>query len=115
MVDVRVGSPTFGAVDVVRLDSEHRRAVYLSEGLGHAFLALEDNSTLTYLCSTGYAPGREHGINPLDPALAPSAARRASTSCCPTRTPPPLRWPQAAESGLLPTWDACREYIATLT
>jgi len=69
MVDVRVGSPTFGAVDVVRLDSEHRRAVYLSEGLGHAFLALEDNSTLTYLCSTGYAPGREHGINPVDPGL----------------------------------------------
>ncbi len=39
------------------------------EGLGHAFLALEDNSTLTYLCSTGYAPGREHGINPVDPGL----------------------------------------------
>ena len=76
MVDVRVGSPTFGVVDVVRLDSEHRRAVYLPEGVGHAFLALEDDSTLTYLCSTGYAPGREHGINPLDPDLGLAAAGR---------------------------------------
>ena len=46
------------------------------EGVGHAFLALEDNSTLTYLCSTGYAPGREHGINPVDPDARPGAARR---------------------------------------
>jgi dTDP-4-dehydrorhamnose 3,5-epimerase len=43
--------------------------VYLSEGLGHAFLALEDNSTVMYLCSTGYTADREHTINALDPAL----------------------------------------------
>ena len=114
MVDVRVGSPTFGATDVVRLDSEYRRAVYLPEGVGHAFLALEDDSTLAYLCSTGYAPGREHGINPLDPALAlplPGSVEfllSDKDAAAPTLA-------QAADSGLLPTWDACREYLATLT
>ena len=35
--------------------------VYVAEGLGHAFLALEDETTILYLCSEGYAPGREHG------------------------------------------------------
>ncbi len=28
-------------------------------------MALEDNSTVVYLCSQGYAPEREHGIDPL--------------------------------------------------
>ncbi len=68
-VDIRVGSPTFGRWDAVLLDDVDRRAIYLSEGLGHAFLSLEDDSTVVYLCSTGYAPGREHGIHPLDPEI----------------------------------------------
>ncbi|TJZ74161.1 dTDP-4-keto-6-deoxy-D-glucose epimerase [Rhodococcus oryzae] len=77
-VDLRVGSPTFGVWDAVLLDDVDRRAVFLSEGLGHAFLSLEDDSTVVYLCSTGYAPGREHGIDPLDPDVGidwPTAGR----------------------------------------
>ncbi|MCZ4557647.1 dTDP-4-dehydrorhamnose 3,5-epimerase [Rhodococcus sp. OK611] len=77
-VDLRVGSPTFGVWDAVLLDDVDRRAVFLSEGLGHAFLSLEDDSTVVYLCSTGYAPGREHGIDPLDPEVGidwPTAGR----------------------------------------
>ena len=44
-------------------------SIYLSEGLGHGFLALEDDSTVMYLCSAGYAPEREHTICATDPAL----------------------------------------------
>ena len=69
VVDLRAGSPTFGQWDSVLLDTRDRRAVYLSEGLGHAICALEDDSTVTYLCSSVYAPGREHGVHPLDPEL----------------------------------------------
>jgi dTDP-4-dehydrorhamnose 3,5-epimerase len=69
VVDVRLGSPTFGRWDAVRLDGGTGRTVYLSEGLGHAFLALTDDTVLVYLCSTGYDPQREHEINPCDPAL----------------------------------------------
>src|SRR3954453_7721034 len=69
VVDIRVGSPTFGQGDSVLLDDVDRRAIYLGEGLGHAFLSLEDDSTVLYLCSTGYSPGREHGIHPLDPEV----------------------------------------------
>jgi len=62
----------------VLLDDVDRRTVYLSEGLGHAFMSLEDNSTVVYLCSTGYAPEREHGVHPLDRAIGivwPAAGR----------------------------------------
>ena len=69
VVDIRVGSPTFGAWEAVPLDDEDRRAVYLAEGLGHGFCALTEGATVAYLCSSTYRPGHEHGINPLDPAL----------------------------------------------
>lgn len=113
MVDLRVGSPTFGVGDVVRLDGEHRRAVYISEGLGHAFVALEDDTTLTYLCSTGYSPGREHGVNPLDPALNLPLPEGVDfllsdkDSAAPTLA-------EAAEQGLLPDWQTCRTYVDSL-
>lgn len=117
IVDIRVGSPTFGVVDAVRLDTVDRRAVYLSEGIGHGFLALEEGSTLSYLCSTGYAPGREHGINPLDPALALPIEGHLPEGVELTLSDKDTQAPtlaEAAEQGLLPSWDVCREFIATL-
>lgn len=116
VVDIRVGSPTFGAVDTVRLDGVERKAIYLSEGLGHGFLALEDNSILTYLCSTGYSPGREHGINPLDPEIG------LPLDGWPAPTPfilsdKDIQAPSLAEAidgGLLPSWADCRDFVATL-
>ena len=69
IVDIRVGSPTFGQWTSVLLDDRDRRAVYLSEGLGHGFCSLEDGSTVVYLCSEGYNPTGEHEVHPLDPAI----------------------------------------------
>ncbi len=108
--------PTFGTYDTVLLDDVDRRAVYLSEGLGHAFCALADNSTVTYLCSTGYNPSGEHGINPLDPELGiewPTQARDGSPldyelsqkdTAAPGLT-------EARESGLLPNHDDVAAYL----
>lgn len=67
-VDIRVGSPTFGRWDSVLLDERERRSVYLTEGLAHGFLALED-ATVMYLCSSRYHPEREHTILATDPAI----------------------------------------------
>jgi dTDP-4-dehydrorhamnose 3,5-epimerase len=67
VVDLRPGSPTFGRWDAVRLDG--RQAVYIGEGLGHGFMALEDDTTMFYLCSRPYDPGAEREISPLDPEL----------------------------------------------
>ncbi|MGW5523813.1 dTDP-4-dehydrorhamnose 3,5-epimerase family protein [Gordonia sp. NPDC003950] len=119
IVDIRVGSPTFGTYDTVLLDDVDRRTVYLSEGLGHAFLSLADGSTVTYLCSTGYNPGAEHGINPLDEELGiewPTTGRDGSAlnyelSAKDTAAPGLL---EAAESGLLPRYDEVTEYLTGL-
>src|SRR5271163_3196150 len=56
VVDVRVGSPSYGRWEAVRLDDTSRRAVFACEGLGHAFTALSDEATVIYLCSTPYSP-----------------------------------------------------------
>jgi dTDP-4-dehydrorhamnose 3,5-epimerase len=69
VVDLRVGSATYGSHESVRLDDTERRAVYLAEGLGHGFCALTDNAAVLYFCSETYAPRREHTVHPLDPEL----------------------------------------------
>jgi len=109
VVDLRVGSSTFGRWDAARLDDVDRRAVYLSEGLGHAFLSLQDGTTMTYLCSTVYSPGREHGVHPLDPDLGiewPADVERllsAKDAAAPTVS-------AALEGGLLPRLDECTDW-----
>src|SRR5690625_2058972 len=110
VVDIRVGSPTFGKWDSVLLDDVDRRANYISEGLGHAFLSLEEDSTVFYLCSATYEPGREHGINPLDPALAIPWLTTGRTGeliepllSDKDRAAPTLE--EARSSELLPRWD----------
>jgi dTDP-4-dehydrorhamnose 3,5-epimerase len=69
IVDIRTGSPTFGQWDSVQLDDEEHSAVYLAEGLGHAFMALTDDATVVYLCNSVYNPTAERGLNPLDPEI----------------------------------------------
>lgn len=115
VVDLRVGSPSFGRWDAVRLDDADRRAVYVSEGLGHAFAALTDDATVVYLCSEVYAPAAEHGVTPLDPDLAvdwagfgvrePRLSRKDAEA-------PTLA--QARDAGLLPDHRACLDHRRSL-
>ncbi len=69
IVDIRLGSPGFGRWITVPLTAENRTAIFIEEGLGHAFAALTDEATIFYLCSAPYDPLGEHGVNPLDPDL----------------------------------------------
>ncbi|GAA4665369.1 MULTISPECIES: dTDP-4-dehydrorhamnose 3,5-epimerase family protein [Amycolatopsis] len=113
IVDLRVGSPTFGRWDAVRLDSVDFRAVYLAEGLGHAFVALEDDTAMAYLCSTGYNPGGEHGITPLDPALELPWPDDIEPILSEKDTSAPT-FAEAEAAGLLPSYEACVAHYATL-
>jgi 5-epimerase len=70
VVDLRVGSPTFGEWDSVELAGDGFRAVYLPPGLGHAFIALDDHSTVHYLLSRAYEPADELAVSIVDPDLA---------------------------------------------
>jgi dTDP-4-dehydrorhamnose 3,5-epimerase len=113
VVDIRVGSPTFGRWDAVTLDAHDHKSVYISEGLAHGFLALQDNSTVMYLCSAEYSPGREHTIAPTDPALAiewPSGHEWVISDR--DAAAPTLAEVRAA--GLLPTWDDARAFVKGL-
>lgn len=118
VVDLRVGSPTFGRWDSVLLDDDARRAVYLSEGLGHAFLSLEDDSTVIYLCSTPYAPGREHGVHPLDPTvgIAWPTVGRTGLPLTPQLSTKDEQAPTLADAvtqGLLPRYDEAQAFVAS--
>lgn len=113
VVDIRVGSDTFGQWDAMRLDPGTMSAAYLAEGLGHAFLALEDGTVASYLCSTPYNPGAEHGVNPLDPALGlPWGQYIAADELILSdkdRNAPSLT--EARDTGILPTLAACRARV----
>ena len=114
VIDIRVGSPTFGQWDSVRLDTVDRRAIYLSEGLGHAFVALTDDATVSYLVSDTYNASAEHGINPLDPTIGlvfPEEAGEPLLS--PKDTDAPSLY-EARDAGLLPTWEGARSFYASL-
>ncbi|MCW2572137.1 MAG: dTDP-4-dehydrorhamnose 3,5-epimerase [Frankiales bacterium] len=113
VVDIRVGSPTFGVVEAVRLDDVDRKAVYVAEGLGHAVIALTDDVNLNYLVTQPYAPSREHGISPLDPALdLPVPDGLEPLLSDKDATAPTLA--EAQEQGLLPSYDACLAFYASL-
>jgi dTDP-4-dehydrorhamnose 3,5-epimerase len=112
VVDIRVGSPTFGRWEAVRLDDVDRRCVYIAEGLGHAFCALTDDATLTYLCSETYNPKAEHGVHPLDPAIGIDWPTKDPVLSEKDAAAPTLA--QAAEQGLLPDYQVCREFTQSL-
>jgi dTDP-4-dehydrorhamnose 3,5-epimerase len=113
VIDIRVGSPTFGQWDSVLLDTIDRRAIYLAEGLGHAICALADDSTVMYLCSATYDPAREHAINPLDPEIGLdlpdgiTPVLSAKDAAAPSLS-------QAAAAGMLPRYDECLRFYAEL-
>ena len=66
IVDIRPASQTFGNWIEVELNGNSGKAVFISEGLGHGFIALEDNTAVAYLVSTPFSPSDEFDINPLD-------------------------------------------------
>lgn len=112
-VDIRAGSPTFGGYDITYQSPESGTAVYLPDGIGHAFLALADDTTMCYLCSAEYEPGTMIDIDALDPDLAlpwkltEPPIRSAKDAAAPTLA-------QAAAAGLLPTYEQCPPVTAIL-
>ncbi|MDO9590816.1 MAG: dTDP-4-dehydrorhamnose 3,5-epimerase [Microcella sp.] len=114
VVDIRVGSPTFGQSEVVRLDSVDRRSLYVAEGLGHCFVALDDDTVVTYLVNDVFRPDREHAITPLDDEIGlelPFARDELLLS------PKDVAAPTLAEAqrlGTLPLWSDSVEHLRSL-
>ncbi len=113
VVDLRIGSPGYGRWAAVPLNAETRCAVFIAEGLGHAFITLSDEATVLYMCSTPYAPAREHGVHPLDPEIGIAwpadvqAVLSDKDAAAPTLA-------VARSAGLLPDHGACLAHAARL-
>lgn len=69
IVDIRPTSPTFKKWVGVSLGSNTGFSIFITEGLAHGFMALEDNSAVSYLLTTPFSQSEEYGVNPFDSEL----------------------------------------------
>nr|AFU65916.1 DacS4 [Dactylosporangium sp. SC14051] len=107
VLDTRVGSPTFGQWDAVRLDARHRHAVYFPVGVAHQFIVIED-SVMCYVLSLQYRAENELALSahderlglPLPDGVAPLLSARDTAA-------PTLA--EALAAGLLPGYEESLE------
>jgi len=111
VVDIRVGSPTFGKCDAVLMDQVHFRSAYFPMGVGHAFVALREDTVMSYLVSSSYVAENELAISPLDPELRlpiPDDIDPVMSD----RDRDAVTLAEALERGMLPDYELCRKLTA---
>ena len=112
VIDIRVGSPTFSQFVEVELSATNPQAIFIEEGLAHAFVAMEDETVVTYFVSENYNPEREKGINPFDSDLNikwPSINLELSE-----KDKLAISLKEAQVQNLLPMFDDCKKFIKSL-
>jgi dTDP-4-dehydrorhamnose 3,5-epimerase len=70
VVDLRPRSDTYGLWEARILSEENGQSLLISEGIGHAFLSLEEGTVANYLCTSEFNPAFDKNINPMDPVLS---------------------------------------------
>ena len=113
VIDIRVGSPTFGKFEVVELSENSASAVFIEEGLAHAFVALENHTVVTYYVNEKYNPEREKGINPFDKILNvkwPDLELIISE-----KDKQAISLDESKAQGLLPNYDECKKFINSIS
>ena len=112
VIDIRIGSPTFGKFQMIELNENLSQAIFIEEGLAHAFVAMQDQTLVTYYVNQTYNPNNEKGINPLDKELNiswPKIDLKLSK-----KDEQEITLSKAKELKLLPTFKESKEYIKSL-
>lgn len=68
-VDIRKGSPSYGAHVAVRLSEDNHRQLFIPHGFAHGFSVLSDVAVLQYKCDNQYCAEADGGISILDSSL----------------------------------------------
>jgi dTDP-4-dehydrorhamnose 3,5-epimerase len=66
IVDIRVGSPTYGNVETVHMAANEERSVFIPGGAAHGFCVTSELACLSYLLSSPFNADLELEINPFD-------------------------------------------------
>ena len=69
VVDMRVGSPTFGRSFSIELSVENKKQLFIPRGFAHGFSVLSETAELAYKCDQFYNKQSESGIRYNDPFL----------------------------------------------
>lgn len=69
VVDIRIGSPTYGKSFSVELTSDNKKQLFIPTGFAHGFSVLSPKAVVLYKCDKFYNKESEGGILYNDPAL----------------------------------------------
>lgn len=112
VIDIRVGSPTFGKFEEIELHENSASAVFIEEGLAHAFVVLENQTVVTYYVTEKYNPEREKGINPFDKTL--NVKWPEIELVLSEKDKQAITLEEAKNQGLLPSFDECKKFINSI-
>ena len=59
IVDLRIGSKTFGKHMKIELSSDNRKQLWIPPGFAHGFLTLENDTLFSYKCTNHYSKNHE--------------------------------------------------------
>jgi dTDP-4-dehydrorhamnose 3,5-epimerase len=62
VVDLRIGSPTYGQYDMFELSETKSNSLYIPKGMAHGFCVRSNQATMVYKVSTTYSPVLDMGI-----------------------------------------------------
>jgi dTDP-4-dehydrorhamnose 3,5-epimerase len=68
-VDIRAGSPSYGAWVGVELSAENGKQLFVPKGFLHGFVTLTDDAEVQYKCSDIYSPDHDGAVRWDDPAI----------------------------------------------
>lgn len=115
VIDLRMGGPTYGQWERVDLFASDGRSVFVPEGCGHAFVALEERTVVSYLVTDVYRPANEFGINPFDPQLSVEWPFARSELIMSQRDRDSMSLQDAESGKYLSTWLECQSRYSEQT